>query len=169
VRLATGAALLIGVGQVAFQKATGRRVEMLQWASLFLVVVFGTLGMATNDPRFLMVKPTVIYFAIGVVMLKRGWMIRYLPAEAVEHVGDLQIRWGYVWSLLMFATGIANAAIAWKAPALWPAFIALVPLASKLGLFAIHFGSVRYMGYRRYNRGQAAASAARGAEPAAAA
>src|SRR3569833_288720 len=97
VRTATGAALLVGVAQVAFQKATGRPVELLQWASLGLVVVLGGLGMATNDARFLMIKPSIIYVAIGVVMLKKGWMIRYLPQDAVELVSDLQVRWGYVW------------------------------------------------------------------------
>jgi len=160
VRLATGAALLFGVGQVVVQRALRRPVEMLQWASLGLVVVFGGLGMATNDPRFLMIKPSVIYFAVGVVMLKRGWMLRYLPAEAVELVSDLQTRWGYAWSALMFATGIANALIAWKATAYWPAFIAVFPLASKLTLFAVHFGSVRYIAYRRHARLQQAAASA---------
>jgi intracellular septation protein len=165
VRVATAAALLIGVGQVAVQKALRRPVEVLQWASLGLVVVFGALGILTNDPRFLMIKPTIIYFAIGVVMLRRGWMVRYLPADAVEHVADLQIAWGYVWSGLMFATGVANGLIAWSFPAFWPAFIAVVPLASKALLFAVHFGSVRYIGYRRYQAGQRAL-AAKAAEPA---
>ncbi|THD62188.1 septation protein IspZ [Phenylobacterium sp.] len=159
VRLATGVALLIGVGQVIFQKATHRPVELLQWASLGLVIVFGSVAMATNDPRFLMIKPSIIYLAIGAVMLRRGWMLRYLPADAVELVSDLQIRWGYAWSALMFATGIANGVIAWKAPAYWPAFIAIVPLASKIALFAVHFGSVRYIGYRRHARLQQEAAA----------
>jgi intracellular septation protein len=166
VRLATAAALVVGLGQVAVQKAFRRPVEVLQWASLGLVVVFGALGILTNDPRFLMVKPTIIYLAIGVVMLRRGWMIRYLPADVVEHVADLQIGWGYAWSALMFATGAANALIAWSFPAAWPAFIAVAPLASKALMFAIHFGSVRYIGYRRYQAGQQAL-AAKAAEPAA--
>ncbi|HEX3363472.1 inner membrane-spanning protein YciB [Phenylobacterium sp.] len=168
VRVATAAALLIGLGQVVVQKALKRPVELLQWASLGLVVVFGTLGILTNDPRFLMIKPTIIYVAIGVVMLKRGWMIRYLPADAVEHVADLQIGWGYAWSALMFATAIANGLIAWSFPAVWPAFIAVVPLASKALMFAVHFGSVRYIGYLRYRAGQRALEA-KAMEPAAAA
>ncbi|THD61750.1 septation protein IspZ [Phenylobacterium sp.] len=167
VAVATGAALLIGVGQVLVQKALKRPVELLQWASLGLVVLFGTLGILTNDPRFLMIKPTIIYFAIGVVMLRRGWMIRYLPADAVEHVADLQIGWGYAWSALMFVTGVANGLIAWSLPADWPAFIAVAPLASKGLMFAVHFGSVRYIGYRRQRAGQRAL-AAKAAEPAAA-
>jgi intracellular septation protein A len=140
VRVATGAALLVGLGQVAVQKALRRPVELLQWASLGLVVVFGTLGILTNDPRF-------------------------LPADAVEHVSDLQIGWGYAWSALMFATAAANGVIAWSFPAVWPAFIALVPLVSKALMFAIHFGSVRYIGHRRFRAGQRALEA-KAAEPA---
>ncbi|MBS0360080.1 MAG: septation protein IspZ [Proteobacteria bacterium] len=163
VRTATGAALLVGVGQVVFQKATHRPVELLQWASLFLVVVFGGLGMMTNDPRFLMVKPSVIYVAVGVVMLKRGWMVRYLPDDAVELVSDLMIRWGYAWAGLMFVTAIANGVIAWTSPAWWPAFVAVFPAASKIGLFAVQFGSMKVIGHRRYRRRMAAQAEA--AEP----
>jgi len=156
VRTATGAALLVGVGQVIFQKATHRPVELLQWASLFLVIVFGTLGILTNDPRFLMIKPTIIYIAVGVVMLKRGWMIRYLPADAVHLVSDLMVRWGYVWAGLMFVTAAANGVIAWTHPAWWPAFVAVFPAASKIALFAVQFTSMKVIGHRRHDRLMAA-------------
>jgi len=26
-----------------------------------------------------MVKPTIVHFAVAAVMLRRGWMLRYLP------------------------------------------------------------------------------------------
>ncbi len=166
VRTATGVALLTGVAQVIFQKATKRPVELLQWASLGLVVVLGSLAMMTSDPRFLMIKPTIIYVAIGVVMLKRGWMIRYLPDDAVELVSDLMIAWGYVWAGLMFVTAIANAVIAWAYPSLWPAFVAVFPAASKIILFAVHFGSTKYIGYRRYHAAMRAEAAAGASGPA---
>ena len=143
IRLATGAALLVGVAQVAIQVALKRRVELLQGASLGLVVVFGGLGIMTNDPRFLMIKPSIIYLAIGVVMLKRGWMVRYLPPVGGEHGTPLMIRFGYVWAGLMFATAAANIVVAWRFPALWPAFVAVVPMASKIALFAAQFVIVR--------------------------
>ncbi|MBS0334212.1 MAG: septation protein IspZ [Proteobacteria bacterium] len=166
VRTATGAALLTGVAQVVFQKATRRPVELLQWASLGLVVVFGTLGMMTNDPRFLMIKPTIIYAAIGVVMLKKGWMIRYLPEDAVELVSDLMVRWGYAWAALMFVTGAANGVIAWFYPSYWPAFVAVIPAASKVALFAIQFISMKIVGYRRHARLMAAQAETQGASEA---
>lgn len=150
VRLATAAALLVGLAQLVVQKVLKRRIELLQWASLGLVVVFGALAMTTHDPRFLMVKPSIIYVAIGVVMLRRGWMIRYLPPEAVEHAGPLMIGWGYAWAGLMFLTAVANLVVAWSFPALWPPFIAVAPMASKIGLFAINFTSVRFFARRRH-------------------
>ncbi|HZZ34000.1 MAG TPA: septation protein IspZ [Phenylobacterium sp.] len=159
VRVATGAALLVGVAQVSVQLLLKRKVEMLQWASLGLVVVFGTLGVMTNDPRFLMVKPSIIYVAIGAVMLKRGWMLRYLPPVAGEHGGRLMIRFGYVWAGLMFLTAAANGVVAWKFTALWPAFIAVVPMASKILLFSFQFLFVRRSVERRVRAQVAAAQA----------
>jgi intracellular septation protein A len=160
VRIATVSALLVGVAQVSLQLALKRKVEMLQWASFFLVVVFGTVGILTNDPRFLMAKPTIIYIAIGTVMLKRGWMLRYLPPIAREHGASLMIGWGYAWSGLMFVTAAANLLVAWLAPAQWPAFVAVVPLTSKLALFVANYLSVHHVAKRRAMAQAAAASQA---------
>jgi len=149
VRIATGAALLFGVAQVAIQRLLKRKIELLQWASLGLVVVFGTLGVLTSDPRFLMAKPTIIYLAVGAVMLKRGWMLRYMPPIARQHGEPLMIAFGYVWAGLMALTALANLAVAVALPSQWPAFIAVVPLASKLTLFAVQYTTVRFYVRRR--------------------
>jgi intracellular septation protein A len=149
VPVATGGALGAAVLQIAFQKLTKRDVPLLQWASVGLVVVFGTVALVTNDARFLMIKPSIIYVAVGVVMLKRGWMLRYVPPIASGHADGLMVGWGYVWSGLMFASAIANVAVAWTLPSLWPAYLAIVPLASKLALFAIQYVSVRFIVRRK--------------------
>ena len=149
VRVATGAALLIGIAQVALQRYLKRKIDLLQWASLGLVIVFGTLGILTNDPRFLMAKPTIVYLAIGAVMLKRGWMLRYLPPVAKGRGEPMMIAFGYVWAGLMFSTAAANLAVAAALPSQWPAFIAIVPLASKIALFAVQYLAIRASVKRR--------------------
>ena len=149
VRTATGVALLMAVLQIGVQKALKRPIPLLQWASVGLVLVFGAVSLATNDARFLMIKPSIIYIAIGVVMLKRGWMLRYLPPIASGHADGLMIGWGYAWAGLMFLSAIANVAVAWTLPQLWPAYLAVVPLASKLALFAVQYASVRFIVRRR--------------------
>jgi intracellular septation protein A len=175
VPVATGGALLAAVLQVAFQKLTKRPVPLLQWASVGLVVVFGAVSFMTNDVRFLMVKPSIIYVAIGVVMLKRGWMLRYLPPIAGGHADQLMIRWGYAWSGLMFVSAVANLAVAWGFPSLWPAYLAVVPMASKLILFAVQYASMRFIVRRKILAEMAQAQAqppaqlqAQAAQPAAA-
>lgn len=157
VRTATGAALLVALLQIGVQRALKRPVPLLQWASVGLVVVFGSVSLVTNDARFLMVKPSIIYVAIGVVMLKRGWMLRYLPPIASGHADGLMIGWGYAWSGLMFLSAVANLAVAWTQPQLWPAYLATIPLASKLALFGVQYGSVRFTVRRRILAARAAA------------
>ncbi|HEV2530659.1 inner membrane-spanning protein YciB [Phenylobacterium sp.] len=145
VQLATPAAVGAGVVQLIVMKATGREVGLLQWAGLGLALVFGTISFVTRDPRFIMAKPTLIYFAVAVVMLKRGWMLRYMPEIARHHGAPLMIRWGYAWAGLMALTGVANGVIALWFTKEWALFIAVVPIASKLTMFAIQYVSVRHI------------------------
>ena len=158
--VSTGAAIALGIGQVAVEKLRGKPIPGLQWASLGLVTVMGGATLLTGDPRFVMVKPTVIYLTIGVAMLQRGWMDRYIPPEGKEYLpAGLITAWGYVWSGLMFATAAANLVIAiWFGHKAWLTFVGVFPLASKLGLFAIQYASMRYIGGRNY-RAQALAQA----------
>jgi intracellular septation protein A len=148
VAMATASALGVGALQLIVVRATGRPIALLQWAGLGLAAVFGAAAILAHDPRFVMAKPTLIYVAIGVVMLKRGWMIRYMPAAGKGHE-DLMIFWGYVWAGLMFATAAANALIAAEYSRAWPAFIAIFPLPSKLILFGIQYLSIRQTIIRR--------------------
>src|SRR5262249_37588870 len=82
--------------------------------------------------------------------------LRYLPPIASGHADGLMVAWGYVWSGLMFASAIANVAVAWTLPSLWPAYLATVPLASKLALFAIQYASIRPIVRRTLLAGRAA-------------
>jgi intracellular septation protein len=145
VRIATAAAFGAGVLQLIAVKATGRDVGLLQWAGFGLAVVFGAVSFLTGDPRFIMAKPTLIYFAIAFVMLKRGWMLRYMPEVAHKHGAALMVGWGYAWAALMALTGLANAIVAVWFTKEWAGFIAVVPVVSKLAMAAAQFASVRYI------------------------
>jgi intracellular septation protein A len=145
VRLAIAAAVGAGVIQLIIVKITGREIGLLQWAGLGLAVVFGGVSFITGDPRFVMAKPTLIYFAVAVVMLKRGWMLRYMPEDARKHGASLMIGWGYAWAGLMALTGVANAIVAVWFTKEWAGFIAIVPLVSKFLMFGVQYASVRHI------------------------
>ncbi len=146
VSIATGLAIGVGLAQVAYLKVRRRPVDAMQWMSLGLVVVFGGASLFTHDPRFIMFKPTLIYIVVGAVMLRRGWMTRYMPPAALPWSGDVTTVFGYVWAGMMFATGAVNLALVINGdPKSWIWFIGVFPLASKLTLFAVQYVTTRFI------------------------
>src|SRR5450631_1872733 len=81
--------MALGVAQIGWQFARKKPIDTMQWMSLFLVLGSGAATLVTDDPRFVMFKPTVVYLIVGIVMLKPGWMNRYLPPIAIERVPDI--------------------------------------------------------------------------------
>jgi intracellular septation protein len=111
--LAVGLAMAVGLAQFALAKWRGRRLEAMQWLSLGLVIVLGAVTLFTNDSRFMMAKPSFIHFAIGAVMLRPGWMDRYLPPAVKDNLPQqIIVLTGYAWAGLMFTLGLLNLYVA---------------------------------------------------------
>src|SRR5271167_18102 len=110
---AAGVAVAAGLTQLARLRLMRRRIEPMQWMSLGLVVVLGGATLLMHSPRFMMLKPTIVHFAVAAVMLRRGWMIRYLPEVARRNVSEaIVVVAGYAWAGLLAALGLANLVIA---------------------------------------------------------
>jgi len=165
VRVAVVAGAAVGVAQVGYLIARRRPVAVMQWMSLGLVIASGAASFLTHDPRFVMAKPTVILLIVAAGMMQRGWMLRYIPPLAAGRADDVMIAFGYVWAGLMALSAVANLVVAVFFTPWWPAFIAVVPLASKIGLFLIQYATMRFVIIRRM---RAAAGAAALAEASAA-
>jgi intracellular septation protein len=148
ISVALGVAL--GIAQIAWEIARKRPIETMQWMSLFLVLASGTAALLTNDVRFVIYKASIIYVIVGVVMLKPGWMNRYLPAVAIEIVPDIGVIFGFVWAGLMFVSAVVNLWIATHYSFLaWTGFMSAYAIVSKLGLFLIQYSTMRFIGGRR--------------------
>lgn len=147
---ATGIGIAIGVSQLAFLLLRKRRIAGLQWASVGLVIVMGAAAIITKDPRFVMIKPTIIYVVVAASMLQPGWMMRYMPPVALDHLPrSLIVGAGYAWAGLMALTAVLNLYFAfYTSAATWAVFLAIFPLASKLTAFAIHYATFRAVAIR---------------------
>ena len=75
VLLATGVAIAGAIGQVIYSRIKGKELGYMTWASLGLVIVLGGATLLTHDPRFVLAKPAIGHFAIGLIMLKRGLVL----------------------------------------------------------------------------------------------
>lgn len=150
IALATGLGIAVGVAQIVREKILRRSVDAMQWMSLALVIFFGAASFFTDDPRFVMVKPTLIYALVGVTMLNRGWMTRYMTPVVLRWSADVTTVFGYVWAALMFASGALNLLLAMSGDVRsWTWFVAVFPLASKLGLFTVQYVTTRAVTVRR--------------------
>jgi intracellular septation protein A len=138
-------AVAAGLAQLACLKLTRRRIEPMQWMSLRLVVVLGGATMLTQNPSFIMIKPTVIHFAVATVMMRPGWMLRYLPEIVLRNVPEPTIvAAGYAWAALLAALGLANLFIALRLDfATWAWFISVGSVGAKLAAFAVQYGIFR--------------------------
>ena len=102
VLLATGVAIAGAIAQVIYSRVKGKELGYMTWASLALVIVLGSATLLTHDPRFVLAKPAIGHFAIGVIMLKRGWMLRYMPPIVTQTIPEYVTFAGYAWAALCF-------------------------------------------------------------------
>ncbi|MGN6514576.1 MAG: inner membrane-spanning protein YciB [Rhizomicrobium sp.] len=142
-------ATLVGIGVAILQflwfRFRRHDIALMQWASLFLVLVLGSATLLTRDPRFVMIKPSIAGAAIAIVMLQNGWQLRYMPPIVQQNASRaFLVGWGYVWSVLYFILAAANLYVALKLGTKdWIAFNATITWMAPVGLFLIQYATMR--------------------------
>ena len=146
VLLATGVAIAGAVAQVIYARVRGQQLAFMTYASAALVVVLGSVTLLTNDPRFVLAKPSIAHFAIGAIMLKRGWMLRYLPPIVTETIPEYVTAAGYVWAALCFVLAAGTIGVAMTGDMkLWTFYVTVVLIGAKIALFAAQYVAFRVL------------------------
>jgi len=138
--LATSVAIAGAIGQLIYSRVRGKELSFMTWASLGLVIVLGGVTLLTQDPRFVLAKPSIAHFAIGAIMLKRDWMLRYMPPIVAETIPNYVTIAGYAWAILMFALGAGTIAVAATGDLkLWAIYVSFVSVGAKILAFAVQY------------------------------
>ncbi|HWD28679.1 MAG TPA: septation protein IspZ [Rhizomicrobium sp.] len=159
VYLATGVGIGVGILQIVWEKFRGKPIALMQWMSLGLVVVFGTLTLYFHDARFAMIKFFIAHVAIGIAMIKPNWMSRYLPPIVTGTLSKSELTfYSAMWPLSMFAQAGAGLYVGLKMGIVaWATFLAVVPPAATWGLFALQYVLIRLHVRGKLRRGAAVA------------
>ena len=142
--LAIIVAIAVCIGQFFLLKLRGRNPDIMGWLSLVMVIALGGASLMTNDSRFIMAKPSVVHFAIGIVMLRRGWLARYMPEFVKQNVPEnVLVGSGYAWAALMFALGLINLYVANRySIEVWAWFISVYAVGAKVVAFLIQYAVI---------------------------
>jgi intracellular septation protein len=155
VALATAVAIAGAVAQVIYAHVRGQQLGFMTYASLALVIALGCATLFTNDPRFVLAKPAIAHFAIGAIMLKRGWMLRYMPPRVTETIPEYVTGAGYAWAALMFALGAGTIAVALSGDIkLWAIYVS-VAFGAKIAAFAVQYIAFRILMINRIRAARA--------------
>jgi intracellular septation protein A len=160
--LAIAVAMAVGIGQFLLLKLRGRTPDIMGWLSLVMVIALGGASLMTNDSRFIMAKPSVVHFAVGIVMLRRGWLARYMPEFVKQNVPEnVLVGSGYAWAALMFALGLINLYVANQYSIdVWAWFISVYAVGAKVVAFLIQYAVIWVMIRRKLRSAAIAKSAA---------
>jgi intracellular septation protein A len=148
--LSVALGMALGFAQIGWQWARKKPIDIMQWMSLFAVMGSGAATLISHDPRFVMVKPSLIYIVVGAVMLRPGWMNRYLPPVTREKVSDIAVIFGFAWAALMFVSAALNLFVALNFGVVaWSAFMTIYGIISKAGMVLVQYVTMRYIKDRR--------------------
>ena len=67
--VATGVAIATTIGQIAWLKLRGRKVDATMWVTLGIIVVFGGATLFLHDETFIKWKPTVLYWLFSTTLI----------------------------------------------------------------------------------------------------
>ncbi len=148
--LSVALGMALGFAQITWQWAQKKPIDAMQWMSLVAVMGSGAATLISHDPRFVMVKPSLIYIVVGVIMLRPGWMNRYLPPLTREKVSDIAVIFGFAWAALMFVSAALNLFVALNFGVVaWSAFMTIYGVISKAGMVLIQYATMRHISRRR--------------------
>jgi intracellular septation protein len=119
VLLATVVVILATLAQVAWIVARGRKVDMMLWVSLALVVVLGGATIWFHSETFIKWKPSVLYWVMGMSLwlsqlLFRKNLLRLLLGEQLQLPDAVWQRLNGAWVGFFGVMGLLNLWVAYS-------------------------------------------------------
>lgn len=117
--IATLAAMVGSVFQVAYIWLRTRKVETMHLVSLVLIVVFGSATWFLKDPNFIKWKPTVLNWLFAVVFLGSQWIgrepiIQRMMGAQIELPPPIWRRLNLAWTVYFVVIGVINLYVAFN-------------------------------------------------------
>ncbi|MEY4653827.1 MAG: hypothetical protein RI884_2408 [Pseudomonadota bacterium] len=115
---ATAVAIVATIAQIAWIRWRTGRVELMQWLSLGVIVVFGGATLLAHSETFIKWKPTVLYWLMGGALLAgplffgRNFLKSLLGGQVALHEDGWRVM-NWSWCAFFAAMGAINLWVAY--------------------------------------------------------
>ena len=117
--IATAVAMAAGVCQIGWLRLTGRKIEVMHWVNLAIIVVFGGATLWLHNDAFIKWKPTVLYWMFGGVILGAHLffgrnVLRSMLGSQVKLPDPVWTRMAISWAVFFLIAGGLNLFVAFS-------------------------------------------------------
>jgi len=137
---ATAAMMVATTLQVAWVWFKHRKIEKVLLISFVAIIVFGSMTLLLHDKRFIMIKPTIVYWIMsGALLVAHLWFhknpIRLMMEKHFDAPEQVWKQWLLVWVAFFGAMGVVNLFVAYTfSEDIWVKFKVFGTLAMSLAL-----------------------------------
>jgi intracellular septation protein len=119
VLLATLVVIIATLAQIAFLLARGKKIDLMLWISLGLVVVLGGATVWFHSETFIKWKPSVLYWAMGASFwisqtFFRKNLLQTLIGDQLDLPGGVWQRLNFAWIAFFALMGLLNLYVAYS-------------------------------------------------------
>jgi len=120
---ATIVAMVATIGQILWVYYRHRKIDAMQWVSLVLIVVFGSLTIFLHDKTFIQLKPTALYWLFSGTLLisaqffQKNWIQVLMGKQITLKAHSEKSAWqklNAAWAIFFFFMGALNLYIAFE-------------------------------------------------------
>jgi intracellular septation protein len=126
--VATAAAIVATIVQVAWSWFRHRKVDTMLWVTLVIMLVFGGATLISRDPTFIKLKPTVLYWLFAAILIgsqlffKKN-LIRALMEKQMALPDAIWLKLNASWTAFFAVMGVLNLYVAYSfSEATWVKF-----------------------------------------------
>ena len=116
---ATGVIIAATLAQFAYTWIRHRRIERMHWVTLVLILFFGGLTLAFQDPTFIKWKPSIANWLFAAAFLFSGIfmqrsLLQRMMAHAISLPEEAWKRLNLAWVMFFTLMGAVNLAVAYN-------------------------------------------------------
>ena len=120
---ATIVAMVATIAQILWVYYRHRKIDAMQWVSLVMIIVFGSLTIFLHDKTFIQLKPTALYWLFSATLLisalffNKNWIAVLMGKQVTLKAHSAHSVWhrlNVAWAAFFFAMGALNLYIAFE-------------------------------------------------------